>query len=345
MIGLTYHKDYDRYDLGLNHPLIGDKPKKTMEFFKTKNILKEVKTFTPELAKYEDIIRAHDTEYVERVKRLSKAGGKLSKDTPAPKGIYEIALRAVGGSLLGCKNLMNKYKIMCNPLGGFHHASRDKSSGFCFFNDISVSIEYLREKYNLKKFAVIDLDVHHGNGTQDMYLEDPSVLNISFHQDGKTLYPGTGRLQNIGKGNGKGYTINLPFPRGTATASYLIAFNQIVPPVIEQFNPDIILYQSGVDTHYSDPLANLDLTYQAFYYLGEKVNEISKKSCNKLLVLFGGGYNSNSSAISYYNIMCGLMNRKNFIKEDDPRSHFRIETVMEKVSRLKKELEPWWKIE
>jgi len=188
MIGLTYHKDYDRYDLGLNHPLIGDKPKKTMEFFKSKSILEKVKTFTPDLAKYEDIIRAHDTEYVERVKNLSKTGGELSKDTPAPKGIYEIALRAVGGSILGSKKLMDNYKIMCNPLGGFHHASKDKSSGFCFFNDIAISIEYLREKYDLKKFAVIDLDVHHGNGTQDIYLEDPSVLNISFHQDGKTLY-------------------------------------------------------------------------------------------------------------------------------------------------------------
>ena len=345
MIGITYHKDYDKYDLGLDHPLIGNKPKKTMEFFETKSILKKVKTFTPNLAKYEDLIRAHDKNYVERVKELSKTGGMLSRDTPAPKGIYEIAARAAGGSILGCEKLMDNYKIMCNPLGGFHHASINNSSGFCFFNDIAISIEYLREKYKLKKFAVIDLDVHHGNGTQDIYIEDPTVLNISFHQDGKTLYPGTGRLKNIKKNEGKGYTVNLPLPRGTATASYLIAFNQIVPPLIEQFNPDMIIYQSGVDTHYSDPLANIDLTYQAFYYLADKILELSKESCDKILVLFGGGYNSKSSTISYYNIMCGLIGRKNFIKEEDSKSHFRIETVMERVTRLKKELEPYWKIE
>ncbi len=345
MIGITYHKDYDKYDLGLDNPLIGDKPKKTMEFFKTKNILKEIKTFIPEHAKYEDLIRAHDKKYVEKVKELSKTGGKLAGDTPAPKGIYEIASRSVGGSILGCKNLIGKYKIMCNPLGGFHHAGKDKSSGFCFFNDIAVSIEYLREKHNFKKFAVIDLDVHHGNGTQDIYIEDPNVLNISFHQDGRTLYPGTGRLKNIGKNKGKGYTVNLPLPRSTATASYLISFNQIVPPLIEQFEPEIIIYQSGVDTHYTDPLADLDLTYQAFYYLSEKIRKLSKKGCDNLLVLFGGGYNSHSSVISSYNIMCGLMNRKNFIKEEDSRSHFRIETVMERVSRLKKELKPYWEFE
>ena len=345
MIGITYHKDYNKYDLGFGHPLIGDKPKKTMEYLEAKGILKNLKLFTPKKATQKDLERVHKKKYVEKIKELSKTGGVLANDTPAPKGIYDIARLATGASILCGEKLLQGFKCMCNPLGGFHHASIQTSSGFCFFNDIAITIEYLREKYHLKRFLIIDTDVHHGNGTQDIYISDPSVLNISFHQDGQTLYPGTGKLETIGKDDAKGYTVNLPLPPGTGTGSYLIALNQIIPPLVKQFKPEIILFQSGVDTHHSDPLADLELTYQAYFFISNKIKELSDNSCKKLLVLFGGGYSSNTSIICYYNVMCGLLNNHNYIKEEDSMSHSRVEIVVESISQLKGLLKEYWDFE
>lgn len=343
--GIVYHDDYNKYDLGETHPLIGNKPKKTMEYLETKGILKKLKVFTPKKATQKDLERVHKKKYIERVKKLSKTGGTLSNDTPAPKGIYDIARIATGGSILCAEKLIKGYRCMCNPLGGFHHAGIETSSGFCFFNDIAIAIEYLREKYHQKKFMIVDTDVHHANGTEEIYLDDPSVLNVSFHQDGRTLYPGTGMLESIGKNDGKGFTINFPFPPSTGTGSYLIAFNQIIPPLIRQFNPQIILFQSGVDTHHSDPLADLELTYQAYFYISNKMKELSQNSCNKLLVLFGGGYNSNDSIICYYNLVCGLLDNYNYIKENDSMSYSKVETVVDNISSLKRLLKDYWNFE
>ena len=241
----------------------------------------------------------------------------LAMDTPAPKGIYEIASIVTGGTKLAGEKLFHGFQCTINPLAGFHHASRSYSSGFCFFNDIAVVIEYLRQKYDLSSFLVIDLDVHHANGTEEIYYDDPTVLNISFHQDGRTLYPGTGGIEKIGTGSGEGYTVNLPLPPGTCGKSYLKAFNEIVPPLTKQFGPEIIIYQSGVDTHHSDPLANLDLNYQTYFKLGENILKLSSSTCNKLLVLFGGGYSNEASVISYFNLMCGFLSRTDYYEENE----------------------------
>lgn len=340
-IGITYHPEYNKYDLGLSHPLIGNKPKKTMELFEEKGITKEIDIFEPARATEKDLLRIHDKNYIEKVKKLSKTGGMIAADTPAPFGIYDIALIPTGGTKLAGEKLFEEYKIMANPLGGFHHASRSYSSGFCFFNDIAVTIEYIREKYKLKRIIVIDLDVHHANGTQDIYFDDPSILNISFHQDGRTLYPGTGAIDKIGGNIGKGYTINLPLPRKTGTTSYLNAFNNIIPPLTKQFKPELIIYQSGVDTHHSDPLADLSLTYQVYYELGKKMKDLSITTCNKLLVLFGGGYNSLSCVKSYYNIMCGLSDKRKYIKEAEIND-IRQEDVQKLIKKLKEKLSSYW---
>ena len=315
-IALIYHNDYNKYDLGTSHPLISDKPRKSLEFFKEKNIFDYLKIFQAKKAKEEDILKVHNPRYVERVKQLSKTGGMLSLDTPAPKGIYDIALLVTGGTKLAGEKLFKGFNCAINPLAGFHHASESSSSGFCFFNDIAIVIENLRERYNLERFQIIDLDVHHANGTQEIYYDDPSVLNISFHQDGRTLYPGTGSIEKIGRDSGEGFTVNLPFPPGTGSGDYILAFDTIIPYLTEEFNPQILIYQCGVDTHHSDPLANLCLTYQTYYYLANRIMSLSKKTCNKLLVLFGGGYNSRSSVISYFNIMCGLLDKKEYLSEE-----------------------------
>jgi acetoin utilization deacetylase AcuC-like enzyme len=342
MIAVTYHKDYNKYDLGLEHPLIGDKPEKTKELIEKKFNNREINFFTPKKVTEKDLLKCHSKEYIDKVKELSKRGGMLSFDTPAPKGIFDIASLATGGTILAGKKLFEDFKISANPLGGFHHAGKSSSSGFCFFNDIAVVIEHIREKYKLKRFLIIDLDVHHGNGTQDIYSTDPTVLNISFHQDGRTLYPGTGRLEYIGKDKGEGYTVNLPLPQGTGSIAYIKAFDEIIPKLTKQFRPELIIYQSGVDTHHSDPLADIELSHQSFYRLSKKINNLSKETCDKLLVLLGGGYNSKDCVKSYYNIFCGLLNKKEYIKEIDKSSHQKYEKVLELISELKDVLKSYW---
>jgi len=343
MIAIIYHDDYNKYDLGTSHPLIGSKPKKTMNFFEEKSILKNVEIFQAKKALDKDLLRVHNPRYLDRVKKLSKIGGMLAMDTPSPKGIYEIASLVTGGTILAGEKLFHGFQCTINPLAGFHHASRSYSSGFCYFNDIAVVIEYLREKYDLSRFLLVDLDVHHANGTEEIYYDDPTVLNISFHQDGRTLYPGTGSIEKIGIGSGEGYTVNLPLPPGTCGKSYLYAFNEIILPITKQFNPEIIIYQSGVDTHYSDPLANLNLNYQTYFKLGENMLKLSSSSCNKLLVLFGGGYNSEASIISYFNLMCGFLSRKDYYIENEflDRNSENVENL---VAKLKEILSCHWNL-
>lgn len=342
MIGIIYHPDFNKYDLGLDHPLIGNKPGETIKILKEKKLLDKIEIFTPEQTTQKSLMKAHKKDYVEKIKTLSKKGGLLAPDTPAPKGIYEIASLATGGTILAGEKLFEGYNIMINPLGGFHHAGKNSSSGFCFFNDIAVVIEHLREKQNLKRFLIIDIDVHHGNGTQDIYSDDPSVLNISFHQDGRTLYPGTGAIDFIGREKGTGYTVNLPLPIGTGSQGLKYAFDEIVPNLIKKFEPEIIIFQSGVDMHHSDPLADLSVSHQTYYYLAEKVKKLSQESCDKLLVVLGGGYNSKQSVISYYNEICAFLECKDIISEEDKMQFQKYDKVQDLVSELKNVLKPYW---
>ena len=166
-------------------------------------------------------------------------------------------------------------------------------------------------------------------------------LFLTFNQDGKTLYPGTGSVEKIGIGSGEGYTVNLPLPPGVDGKSYLNAFNEIIPPLTKQFNPEIIIYQSGVDTHHSDPLANFNINYQTYFKIGEKIMKLSTSTCNKLLVLFGGGYNSEASVISYFNLICGFLSRKDFFKENK-YLYQNIETTKGLITKLKEVLSYHW---
>ena len=142
MYGIVYHDDYEKYDLGSNHPLVGDKPKKTLEYFKQKGLLKELKLFNAKKATEKDLLRVHGEYYIKKVKDLSKKGGFLSFDTPAPIGIYDVALIPTGGTILAGEKLFKGFTCMANPLAGFHHASENISSGFCFFNDVFCHVKF-----------------------------------------------------------------------------------------------------------------------------------------------------------------------------------------------------------
>ncbi|NWG10428.1 hypothetical protein HXY33_01560 [Candidatus Bathyarchaeota archaeon] len=202
---MTYHEKYRQYDLGEGHPFRGDRFVNAIKFFENQGLFKlsSLSLVEPQAASKEDLLRVHSEKYVDLISRLAEERKPFDVETPVSPEILEAALLIVGGAIECGKTVYEgKAKQAISLGGGYHHAGRDYGGGFCIFNDIAVLIEHLRTKYNVKRFLVLDYDVHFGNGTSDIYYEDPSVLFISLHQDPRTIYPGTGFVWQIGKGKG-----------------------------------------------------------------------------------------------------------------------------------------------
>jgi acetoin utilization protein AcuC len=241
----------------------------------------------------------HSQEHIRNVKRKCENGtGYLDYgDTPAKKGVYEAACAKVGGSILGADLIMHgKVKHAFNVGGGLHHATRNSSAGFCVFNDVALTARHLQKRYGLKRIAIVDLDGHHGDGTQQIFYKEP-ILTISLHRYGRgflgRFYPGTGSITEMGEGKGRGYSVNVPLPEGTFDEAYLEAFNEIVPPLIEKYQPEILLNQFGVDTHYQDPLVGLSLTTKSYVEISSTLHQLAHDVSNgRYLVFGGGGYES-----------------------------------------------------
>ncbi len=239
----------------------------------------------PEPASEEDILKVHTKEHLERIKN----GDFYDPDTPAYENIYEYARLAAGGAIKAAKEM--GFSLM-RPPG--HHVGKNgvalgaATLGFCYFNNIAIAVKYL----NLPTL-IIDIDGHHGNGTQEIFYKDP-ILKISFHRYDewpRPFYPGTGKVEEIGEGEGLGFSVNVPLPIGTGDEDYLYAFNEIVPPLIESYKPEIIIHQFGVDAHYQDPLVHLSLTTKAYKEISEITHHLAHKFSNgKYLILGGGGY-------------------------------------------------------
>lgn len=176
-----------------------------------------------------------------------------------------------------------------NPSGGLHHAHPERASGFCIFNDPAIVISYLKSKYNIKRLLYLDIDAHHGDGVMYGYYDDPSILDIDFHESGRFLFPGTGFPDEIGKGEARGLKINIPLPPGTGDQAYLEAFREVVPKAVRAFGPEIILVQCGADGHLDDKLAHLRLTTTTYSEVIREMHQLAHELCKGRLLLFGGG--------------------------------------------------------
>lgn len=290
----VYHEDYVKYDFGPSHPLRPTREKETFELLKKLEVFNDkAKIYEARTAKEDELMLVHTKDYVEFVKRKSEEGrGYLDYgDTPATKGIYEAAAIRVGGTLTAADLIMHgKFSHAFNPSGGFHHAKEGSAGGFCVFNDVAVVVRYLQKKYGLKRIVVVDVDGHHGDGTQAIFYEEP-ILTISFHRYGWFFYPGTGNIGETGRGIGEGYSVNVPLPLGTHDEAYLYAFHEIVPPLIKTYKPEIIVNQFGVDGHYEDPLVGLALTTKAYIDIAKTLHSLAHEyTGGKYLITGGGGY-------------------------------------------------------
>lgn len=248
----------------------------------------------PQICKYDDLILFHTKEYVDLVMEKSKTGeGYLDYgDTPAFLGCFEAASYVVGSTLKGVDLILEgKYKRVFIPMAGLHHARKNTAGGFCIFNDIGVAIEYMRRKYGLRDILYVDIDAHHGDGVFYEYVEDPYVYIADIHEDGRFLYPGTGRREERGEGKAFGTKLNIPLLPGSSDDELLFAFEEIKNFAWE-FKIDFIILQAGVDGLAGDPITHLNYSIEGYEKFIKNMLDLSNDLCGgKMLILGGGGYN------------------------------------------------------
>ena len=274
-----------------NHPENGSRVGNTINRIHKENLLNGANFVAPRLATEEEICLVHTKEMMENVRRCAEEGRNVAKDTPTGPDSYNLARLSLGGALMA-GDLVEKGRhifVFCRPPG--HHAGSDRSSGFCFFNNMAALAVSLHKKGYSP--MIIDWDVHHGNGTQEILYEMP-IMYVSLHQ--RYLYPNTGSEDETGEGKGKGYTRNIPLGIGVRDDQYLEVFRETYD-IAREMKPDILLISAGQDGHHLDPLSGMRLSSGAYYEMGRMVGEIAAEHCEgRLILLLEGGYHLEANA-------------------------------------------------
>jgi len=293
-----YSDEYLKYQFGQGHPFKPIRCKLALDLLKDLGVFGDkAKTIVPSPCSYDDLLLVHTREYIEYVRKKSEAGYGLLDlgDTPATKGLFEGACAVVGGSILGAKRVMEGDDTHAfNVGGGLHHAKPDSASGFCVFNDVAIAARWIQKNHNIQRIAILDIDGHHGDGTQEIFYDEP-VLTIDFHRIG--IFPGTGYVDEVGEGAGRGYSVNIPLPGNTGDEAFLQAYEEVVPPLLKWYRPEVILCQCGMDGHLGDPLVGLALTTKTYEAVARSLHDLAHELCGGRLLLFGGGgYDVNATA-------------------------------------------------
>ena len=279
-------------------------------FLNNGQLNKNISLCNPQQASEEQLALFHTQGYINKVKILSKKGeGFLDcGDTPARKGIYDSARFVVGTTLKAIDLIMNNdCHFAFTPIAGLHHATRNSAAGFCVFNDCGIAIEYLRKQYNIQRIAYVDIDAHHGDGVFYSFEEDPDLCFVDFHQDGATLYPGTGYINESGKGKAIGTKLNMPLPTNS-TDKIAKALWENAEDFIDKFKPEFILFQCGADSLAGDPITQLNLTSGFHTYVASRLLLLANKQCEgRLLAMGGGGYNLDNIKAAWNDVIEELM--------------------------------------
>ena len=284
------------YDLGGAHPLNPVRLDLTIRLARSLGVLDGVTMLPPEPCPDEELRRIHTASYLDAVKSAPDARrpvghGLGTSDNPIFDRMHEASALVAGGSLLGASKIVSgEVDRAVNIAGGLHHAMPDYASGFCVYNDPALAIAWLLD-HGVRRVAYVDIDVHHGDGVQAAFVQDPRVLTISLHQDPFTLFPGTGRPNEVGRGEAAGTAVNVALPGGTGDADWLRAFHAVVPGLLRTFAPEVLVTQHGADTHVEDPLAHLELSVDGQRAAHRALRELAEQLAGgRWLALGGGGY-------------------------------------------------------
>jgi acetoin utilization deacetylase AcuC-like enzyme len=300
--GLFMPSHVDKYVEPYQHIESPESKRRMRNLVEISGLLKQLTPIEPRFATVEELARVHDHAHIDRMRELSEAdGGDAGELTPFAAGGYEIARLAAGGTLAAIEAVMdgtvdNVYALV-RPPG--HHAEKDRGRGFCMFGNCAVGAAHARQSLGLSRVAIIDWDVHHGNGSQWLFYDDPSVLTISLHQD-RNYPPDSGFVSENGKGAGEGANVNVPLPPGSGTGAYVAAFERVVAPSLRRFKPELLIVASGLDASVYDPLARQMMTSDGYRDLTKIMMDVASEVGGKLVVSHEGGYSP------VYVAFCGL---------------------------------------
>jgi len=290
-VALVTHRDYRKHITGPSHP---ERPQRLQAIVQAieSSELSGLSWLTPEPMAREQLVTVHTEAHLDRIEALARAGGGyLDPDTVISPDSYDVARLAAGGAALAISSVLEGRTAfafaLVRPPG--HHASADEGMGFCLFNNVAVASTVAKAEYGLQRIFLIDWDVHHGNGTQAIFYRDRSVLYLSLHQE--NWYPGTGHWEEVGEGEGEGFTVNIPLPAETGDEGYKLLFEEVVIPLGERFAPELIVISAGYDAHFDDPLGGMLVTAPGFRTLTELVLSASRAGSGKVAAVLEGGYN------------------------------------------------------
>ncbi len=285
------------YDFGPEHPLRPDRVELTMALARETGLLGKATVVEPLALSGGDLARVHDLDYLAAVKAASGSGGSVPHhglapgDNPPFPGMHEAATLVCGATVAAAAAVLGAAPAHAfSPAGGLHHAMPGQASGFCIYNDPAVAIAWMLDQ-GVGRVAYVDVDVHHGDGVEAVFADDPRVLTVSVHESGRYLFPGTGFAHEIGDGGARGTIANLPLPPSTTDDLYLPAFDAVVPKLVRAFEPEVLVTQLGCDSHYTDPLAHLGLTTRAYAELARRLHDLAHTvTKGRWLATGGGGY-------------------------------------------------------
>jgi len=299
--GFVYHSDYLNHEMGAGHPESPDRLRAIVSRLEAGGLLGRLVRIEPARAADEWITQIHAASYVNDLKARAPASGavRLDPDTSMSVGSLPAAYLAVGGALAAADAIMagRVDNVFCAVRPPGHHAERARAMGFCLFNTVAIAARYVQRRHGLGRVLIVDWDVHHGNGTQQAFYDDGSVLFFSTHQ--YPYYPGTGRASERGQGRGEGHTINVPMPPGQGDDEYCDIFERVLVPAADSFKPEFVVISAGFDAHRDDPLAGMGLTEDGYAALTGIVAGIARRhSKGRILSCLEGGYHLKALAAS-----------------------------------------------
>ena len=297
-VSLVYSPEIVAYDHGPQHPLRPVRVRLTRDLIEAYGVLEaaHVSEIPTRVATDDEVGLVHDGAYIDAVRRAGagEAGdwyryGFGPGDNPIFPGMHEASARVVGASLEAAAAVLEgPADHAFSPAGGLHHAMPARASGFCVYDDPACAIAWLLDR-GVERVAYVDVDVHHGDGVQAIFYDDPRVLTVSVHETGRYLFPGTGFISERGAGEAEGTKVNVPLPPHTGDEQWLEAFRAIVPPIVRRFRPDVLVTQLGCDTHHTDPLAHLGLTTRSYREAAKELHGLAHDEAGGRWVATGGG--------------------------------------------------------
>jgi acetoin utilization deacetylase AcuC-like enzyme len=310
--GYVFDDIFTKHDLP-GHPESAHRLFAVMDYLGKNDLLARLSHIPSRPATREELMRCHHPRHIERVEEISRrGGGMLDADTYTNPFSYEAAVRAAGGlvdltAAVLNGDLDNGFALV-RPPG--HHATPIRAMGFCLFSTVAIAARAARFEQGLERVAIVDFDVHHGNGTQDVLIEDPTALFISSHE--YPYYPGTGAIDEIGQGQARGTTVNIPLSMGVGDEGYKRLYSELVFPILRRFQPELMLVSAGFDAHWDDPLANIGLSLTGYHWLCQSLINLAAELCQgRIVFTMEGGYNLDVLALGVGNVFRALLGDTN----------------------------------